>query len=133
MTSFNDYMEVRQAKLKRKQRIAALVSAACFMGSTVFAVAHFLTNNLQQISQPAPTAHESIDSQLEIQEKGYELVLQREPKNQVALDGLVQVRLQMKNFQGAQQPLEQLMKLDPERVEYQDLSEQIKQKMGDRE
>lgn len=132
MTSFNEYIEARQAQIKRRQRIAAIVSAACFMGSTVFAVIHFVTDNLQPLSQPAPTAQESVDSQLEMQEKGYELVLQREPQNQVALEGLVKTRLQMKNFQAAQKPLEQLIKLHPSRPDYQALAGQIQQKIGDR-
>jgi cytochrome c-type biogenesis protein CcmH/NrfG len=132
MTSFNDYVESRQAQIRRRQRVAAIVSAVCFLSSTVFAVAHFMTDNLRPLSQPAPTAQESVDSQLETQEKGYELVLQREPQNQVALEGLVQTRLKMKSFQGAQQPLEKLIKLHPNRSDYQALSEQIRQEMGDR-
>nr|WP_290226457.1 tetratricopeptide repeat protein [Trichocoleus desertorum] len=132
MTSFNDYMEVRQAKLKRKQRTAALISAACFMGSTVFAIANFIVKDLQQLSQPVETPQESINSHLELQENGYNLVLQREPQNQTALDGLVQVRLQMKDFQGAQKPLQQLIKLNPTRQDYQALLEQVKHKASDR-
>ncbi|MBD1861231.1 MULTISPECIES: tetratricopeptide repeat protein [Trichocoleus] len=102
------------------------------MGSTIFAVGHFVTDNLRPLSQPASTAKESINSQLEIQEKGYELVLQREPQNLVALEGLVQTRLQMKNFQGAQKPLGQLIKLNPSRPGYQALAEQVQQKIGER-
>jgi hypothetical protein len=132
MTSFNDYIESRQAQIKRKQRIVAIGSAVCFMGSTVFAVVHFITNDLQPLSQPTSTAPKSVDSQLEVQEKGYELVLQREPQNQVALEGIVQTRLQMKNFQAAQKPLEQLIKLNPSRTDYQALAKQIRQKIGDR-
>lgn len=130
MTSFNDYIETRQSQIKRKQRIVAIGSAVCFMGSTVFAVVHFVTDNLQPLSQPTSTAEASIDSQLEMQEKGYELVLQREPQNQVALEGLVQTRIQMKNFQAAQKPLDQLMKLNPGRADYQVIAKQIQQKIS---
>ncbi|WP_199295916.1 hypothetical protein [Trichocoleus sp. FACHB-591] len=102
------------------------------MGSTVFAIANFITKDLQQLSQQPSTSQESINSQLELQENGYELVLQREPQNQVALDGLVQVRLQMKDFQGTKKPLERLIELNPARLEYQALLKQVEHKIGDR-
>jgi hypothetical protein len=38
---------------------------------------------------------------LAAQERGYQTVLQREPQNQTALEGLTNVRLQMNNQVGA--------------------------------
>jgi len=52
--------------------------------------------------------------------------LQREPQNQTALEGLANVRLQMNNQVGAIEPLEELVKLYPDRAHYQALLGQAK-------
>ena len=58
------------------------------------------------------------------------MVLKREPDNQVALRGLVEVRLEMKNAQGAIAPLQKLVQLNPGEQEYKMLLAQVKQQVG---
>jgi len=72
-------------------------------------------------------------SKLQDQAKGYELVLQREPENQTALQGLVQSRLELRELKKAVAPLEKLTALNPKRTEYTLLLAQIKQYNGDHE
>jgi len=77
----------------------------------------------------------SLDSQenLNKQAEGYQLVLEREPDNQTALTGLLEIRLQQGNLQGAISPLESLARLNPDIPEYSILLAQTKQILGDDE
>lgn len=111
-------------------RILIIVSIISFAGSTVFGLVELFRSALQDPRSNSNPAVVSKDSQLEAQVRGYESVLQREPENQVALDGLVQARLQMNDFQGAVAPLEKLVKLNPDNAEYKALLAGIKQRAG---
>ena len=77
--------------------------------------------------QPAPAQAAKVLS-LADEERGYELVLQREPENQTALEGLADVRIRMNNGKGAIAPLENLVKLSPERADYKVLLGKVKGK-----
>jgi hypothetical protein len=79
-------------------RIITIVSAVAFAGSTVFGLAGLFSGAFQSPKDSTMTATASKDAQLKKQEQGYELVLHREPKNQLALQELVQTRLQMNDL-----------------------------------
>jgi cytochrome c-type biogenesis protein CcmH/NrfG len=117
---------------KPLHRILIIVSLVSFVGSTAYGFAGMF----QKSVTPTPkedtkiTEVKSKDAQLQAQVKGYELVLKREPKNQVALQGLVQTQLQMNNFKGAVEPLEKLVKLNPERPDYKALLAEIKVRLS---
>ena len=84
-------------------------------------------------SSPSPSASASSKGNLEEQAKGYELVLQREPENQIALRGLVDTRIQQGKIKEIIPPLEKLAKLNPNQPDYAVLLAQAKQQAGDRE
>jgi len=113
----------------RIKQIFALVSMVGFGGSAIFGVVSLFSSGLssqhQQKSAPVAVSQESL---LAAQERGYVGVLQREPQNQTALEGLANVRLQMNNKVGAIEPLEKLVKLNPDRLDYKALLEQAKGK-----
>ena len=113
----------------RTKQIFALVSMVSFGGSAIFGVVSLFGSGLssqhQQKSAIAPVSQESL---LAAQERGYQTVLQREPQNQTALEGLANVRLQMNNKVGAIEPLEKLVKLNPDRADYKALLRQAKGK-----
>ena len=83
----------------------------------------------------ANTGDISSDNQqeLELQAKGYQLVLEREPDNQTALRGLIDIRLQQQDIKGTIEPLEKLTELNPNLAEYGILLAQTKQQLKDYE
>ncbi len=113
----------------RIKQVFALVSMVSFGGSAIFGIFSLFSSGLssqhQQKSAPVEVSQESL---LAAQERGYETVLQREPQNQTALEGLAKVRLQMNNKVGAIEPLEKLVKLNPNRADYKALLGQAKRK-----
>lgn len=121
----------RVRKGDRIKQIFALVSMVGFGGSAIFGMVSLFGSGLssehQQKSAPVAVSQESL---LAAQERGYETVLQREPQNPTALEGLANVRLQMNNQVGAIEPLEKLVKLNPDRADYKALLGQARQQMG---
>jgi tetratricopeptide (TPR) repeat protein len=83
------------------------------------------------VPTPAPTPPSSKQSDLEAQARGYELVVQREPENQTALQGLLRTRLELRDIKGTIPPLEKLAKLNPDEPRYGVLFAQAKQYLGD--
>jgi len=120
--------ESRVHRSDRIKQIFALVSMVSFGGSAIFGVVSLFSSGLSsQHRQKSPVAV-SQESLLAAQERGYQTVLQREPQNQTALEGLANVRLQMNNKVGAIEPLEKLVKLNPDRADYKALLGQAKGK-----
>ena len=115
---------------KRFKQIVTLVSIVSFFGSSAYGAVGAISSALKQPTEDATTASASRESQLQAQVRGYEMVLKREPENQVALRGLVGVQLQRKNPQGASAPLQKLVQLNPGKQEYKTLLAQVKQRSG---
>jgi len=123
-----EYLITRKKQIQRRQKIVTIVSMFSFFGSTVFGVIPVI----QKASQPKPAiASPSAESGLQQQARGYEMVLQREPENQLALEKLSIVRLQLKDAKGAMEPLEKLVKLHPDRQDYKTVLEDVKKRVGE--
>lgn len=112
----------------RIKQIFALVSMVSFGGSAIFGIVSLFGSGLSSQHQQKSAVAVSQESLLAAQERGYQTVLQREPQNQTALEGLANVRLQMNNQVGAIEPLEKLVKLNPDRADYKALLGQAKEK-----
>ncbi len=72
-------------------------------------------------------------TKLAAEASGYEKVLEREPNNDTALNGLLDIRLQQKDIESAIAPLAKLAKIHPEQTEYSTLLAQAKQQLKDYE
>jgi tetratricopeptide (TPR) repeat protein len=71
--------------------------------------------------------------QLEAEASGYQKVLQREPENETALQGLLTIRLKQQDLKGSIEPLAKLASLHSEQPEYTILLAQTKQQVNDYE
>ena len=112
---------------KNLQRIFVLVSGLAFLGSTVF----ILLQSVFDSSPDAPTPQTvSREEQLQARANGFEKVLEREPENPIALQGLVEIRLEMNDLEGAIEPMEQLVKLYPEQQQFQAMLAAMKQQLN---
>ncbi|MBD2040343.1 tetratricopeptide repeat protein [Microcoleus sp. FACHB-672] len=121
-----EYDMSRRKRTQRIQQVFAVVGILGFAGSMIFGSAELFGSAFDKPTQQTTDAALA-ESPLAWQARGYEMVLQREPENQTALEGLVNVRLQMKDTKGATAPLEKLIKLHPDRQDYKALLAQVKQ------
>ncbi|BBD64123.1 hypothetical protein NIES4072_22150 [Nostoc commune NIES-4072] len=121
-SSGEDYLINRSKQIKRRQKLVTIISMVSFLSSIVFSAVPLI----RQATEPSKTVVPSPDFSLEQKARSFEMVLKREPENVVALEGLVNVRLGLKDIQGAIQGLERLVKLRPDRPSYKVLLEQLK-------
>ncbi|MFM6911344.1 MAG: tetratricopeptide repeat protein, partial [Dolichospermum sp.] len=96
--SAHDYLVQRGNQIERKKRIITYIGLVSFIGSMLFGGVNFLQ---QTWEKPQQAVVKSAETELQKQIKGYELVLQREPNNQTALEKLSILRLNLGDKQGA--------------------------------
>ena len=109
-----------KTKTKTLVRVATLVMGLGFAGSTV-AIA--LSSVFSQNSHTASESEQygdapSVEEQIQMRVSGYEKVLEREPTNLTALEGLAKIHLQTNNRAKAIPVLEKMVKHYPERQEF---------------
>lgn len=120
-----------KSEKKPLQRILIVALGFSFLGFLALPFASIFRSSSQQSDEIANPETTSIEQQLQAQERGYELVLEREPENPVALQGLVETRLQMNDLEGVMEPMEKLVELYPEQVELKAFLAAVKQQVGE--
>ena len=125
-------MSSKRKKSKTLSRIVTLVLGLGFAGSTLAIALSsvFSSNNSNPVASNADAP--SIEEQIQLQINGYEKVLEREPQNQTALEGLAQIYLQTGDPQQAIPTLEKLVEYYPEQQEYAGILEIVKQQEAGR-
>ena len=120
----------KETKSKKLSRIVTLVLGLGFAGSTLAIALSsvFSQGNSSNVAQTNPDAP-SIEEQIQQQVKGYEKVLEREPKNVTALEGLSQIYIQTDPSK-AIPTLEKLVEYYPDRSEYATVLQVIKQQQA---
>lgn len=98
-----------------------------FLGSMAASTVSLYTASNAETPAPVMSEEPTLDSQA----RGYELVLQREPDNVTALEGLANTRLEMNEPKGAIAPLERLVELNPNSTDYATQLAETKQQAGD--
>ena len=114
-------------KNKTLQRILVAIFGLAFVGSTGAIVVSSLFNNNNTYQSTANSNTPSLEEQAEIQARGYEKVLAREPQNMTALTGLVEIYLQTGNVEKAIPPLEKLVQYYPEQKEFEQILQSLQQ------
>jgi tetratricopeptide (TPR) repeat protein len=92
-----------------------------------------LLTSILQSQHSSWQSHLSAVKQEELasQALGYQMVLEREPDNQTALRGLLDIRLQQGDLKQAIEPLEKLAQLNPQQSDYLLLLAEAKQQIED--
>ncbi|MCT7980525.1 tetratricopeptide repeat protein [Laspinema olomoucense] len=116
--------------MKKIRQFFVVISIASISSSLLFNTVKLFGSYFQQAPTEANTEVTSAASKLADQARGYELVLQREPKNQIALEGLAKVRIELNDLPGAMETLEQLIRLNGDRENYKKQLAQIKHSMS---
>ena len=105
-----------------KQQFLVIVSAVMFFGTMAASAIHFVVSATAESNIPV------VDEQtlLRQQAQGYETLLQREPDNQIALEGLMRSRMALNDPKSAAEPLARLIELNPQREDYANLMRRLK-------
>ena len=126
-TSGDDYLVQRGKQIERKKRIVTYIGMVSFGGSMLFGG----VNTIKQAwEKPKQAVVQSAETDLQKLVKGYESVLQREPNNQTALEKLSMIRLRMGDNKSAIALMERLVKLHPDRQDYQTVLANTKKTIG---
>lgn len=121
-------------------RIFLLVSIISFFGSTALSAVRIINNAPQPSRENANVESSSVEAQRQLQaerlqlkqqEQGYKIVLKQEPNNRVALEGLVEISLQMQNAKGAVAPLKKLIQLYPNQQQYKTVLAQVEKRVNE--
>lgn len=119
--------------MKPWQRIAIILSSIGLLGFLFIPMLDLFRSQPSPVASPNADPSQVDNEQLKAAVEGYQKVLEREPNNPVALQGLVQAKLAMNDFQGAKAPMEKLVSIQPENPNFLQVLAQIQLQTNDRQ
>jgi cytochrome c-type biogenesis protein CcmH/NrfG len=111
---------MENSKKSTLTKVFILGSGIAFLASSAMGLSHLYGSSIDQTAAKENAA-QSQNAQLQAEEKGFATVLKREPNNQTALRGLVEIRMRRGDISGTKAALEQLVKLNPTNTQYKEL------------
>ena len=111
-------------------KVFVIGSGIAFLASSGMGISSMIGGSIDRPAQNQNAA-QSQNAQLQAEEKGFATVLKREPNNQTALRGLVEIRMQRGDAPGTKAALEQLVKLNPTNKQYQEFLAAINKQIAE--
>jgi cytochrome c-type biogenesis protein CcmH/NrfG len=111
-------------------KVVVIISGIAFLSSSVLGLGSLIVSSIDKPTKKENTA-QSQNAQLQAQEKGFLAVLQREPNNQTALRGLVEIRMRTGDAPGTKAALEQLVRLNPTNQQYKEFLTALNKQLTD--
>jgi predicted Zn-dependent protease len=111
-------------------KVFVIGSGIAFLSSSLLGLGGLISSSL---NKPAASenAAQSQSAQFKAEEKGFLAVLKREPNNQTALRGLVEIRMRTGDAPGTKTALEQLVKLNPSNQQYKEFLAALNKQITD--
>ncbi|AFY77858.1 hypothetical protein Ple7327_2572 [Pleurocapsa sp. PCC 7327] len=125
-------MKISQPKRTRWVYIGVILMLLALISFSILPLVSSIAQEARVLNGSSSKSTQA-EKALETKALGYQLVLEREPDNQNALEGLLEVRLQQGDLKKAIEPLEKLARLNPQQTDYTILLAQAKQQVGDYE
>ena len=114
----------------KSTKVFVIVSGIAFLASSGMGISSMIGESIDRPAQNQNAA-QSQNAQLQAEEKGFATVLNREPNNQTALRGLVEIRMRRGDVLGTKAALEQLVKLNPSNVQYKEFLAAINKQIAE--
>jgi predicted Zn-dependent protease len=111
-------------------KAVVLAAGMAFLSSSVLGLSGLVGSSLNK-PVPSKNAAQSQSAQFQAEEKGFLAVLKREPNNQTALRGLVEIRMRTGDAPGTKAALEQLVKLNPTNQQYKEFLAALNKQVTD--
>ena len=111
-------------------KVFVLASGMAFLSSSVLGLSTLVGSSLNK-PVVSKNAAQSQNAQFQSEEKGFLTVLKREPNNQTALRGLVEIRMRTGDAPGTKAALEQLVKLNPTNNQYKEFLAALNKQLAD--